>query len=77
MARLPGEYIAAADSFDPARITRYVVEVATLFHKFYNSQRVLDDDPALTAARLDLCRAVSRVIENVLDALKITAPQQM
>lgn len=77
LARLPGEYIAAADSFDPARITRYVVEVATLFHKFYNSQRVLDDDPALTAARLDLCRAVSRVIENVLDALKITAPQQM
>lgn len=77
LARLPGEYIAAADSFDPARITRYVVEVATLFHKFYNSQRVLDDDPALTAARLDLCRAVSQVIENVLDALKITAPQQM
>ena len=77
LARLPGEYIAAADAYDPARITRYVVEVATLFHKFYNAQRVLDDDPALTAARLDLCRAVNRVIENVLAALKITAPQQM
>lgn len=77
LARLPGEYIAAADSYDPARITRYVVELATLFHKFYNAQRVLDDDAALTAARLDLCRAVSRVIENVLEALKITAPQQM
>lgn len=72
-----GEIISAAKDYDPARITRYVVTLATLFHKFYNSCRVKIDDEPLMQARICLCTCVRVVMRNVLDMLKITAPEQM
>ena len=62
----------------PAKITHYVIELATLFHKFYNAQRVmLDDNEGLMQARLFLCKAVKDTIYNILTMLKITAPEVM
>nr|WP_319487429.1 arginine--tRNA ligase [uncultured Caproiciproducens sp.] len=72
-----GEIVAAAQDYDPARITRYVITLATLFHKFYNACRVKGEDESLTAARLYLCSATSTVICNVLSMLKISAPESM
>lgn len=72
-----GEIIAAAQDYDPARITRYVITLATLFHKFYNACRVKGEDESLTAARLFLCQATSTVICNVLSMFKISAPETM
>lgn len=72
-----GEIIAAAQDYDPARITRYVITLATLFHKFYNACRVKGDNISLTQARLTLCSATASVIRNVLSLLKITAPESM
>jgi arginyl-tRNA synthetase len=72
-----GEIIAAAQDYDPARITRYVITLATLFHKFYNACRVKGEDESLTAARLYLCDAVSTVICNVLSMFNISAPESM
>ncbi len=71
------EIIEAAKDYDPARITRYVIALATLFHKFYDACRVKGDDPHLTNARLTLCMAVSTVICNVLHMFKISAPESM
>ena len=68
---------AAARDYDPSRITRYVTEVATLFHKFYNACRVKSEDTQLMQARIALCLAARTVIKNVLDMFKITAPEQM
>lgn len=72
-----GEIVTAAQDYDPARITRYVITCATLFHKFYNACRVMGENEGLTAARLYLCTAVSTVICNVLSMFKITAPESM
>ena len=77
VAQLPNEIIEAAKAYDPARITRYSINLATLFHKFYNACRVHVEDEALLAARLGLCKAVQIVLENVLALLKITAPESM
>jgi arginyl-tRNA synthetase len=74
---LPNEIVEAAKAYDPARITRYVIDLATLFHKFYNACRVKCDDEALMYARLALCMAVKTVIKNVLTLLKIDAPTSM
>lgn len=74
---LTDEMIAAAKSYDSARITRYVYHLATLFHKFYNACRVRCADEDLMQARLDLCKATALVIRNVLCMLKITAPESM
>ena len=72
-----GEIVAAAQDYDPARITRYVITLANLFHKFYNACRVKGEEEPLTAARLTLCTAASTVICNVLTMFKITAPESM
>lgn len=78
LSLLTDEIVAAAKSYDPAKITHYVIELATLFHKFYNAQRVmLDDNEGLMQARLFLCKAVKDTIYNILTMLKITAPKVM
>ena len=71
------EVQGAARAMDPARITRYVVALSTLFHRFYNACRVKGDDPALTAARLYLCTAFRQVLENALGLFNVTAPESM
>lgn len=77
LASYSGEIISAAKDYDPSQITRYVYDVAALFHKFYNSCHVKNDDESLTQARLALCMATRTVIANVLTMFKITAPDSM
>ena len=72
-----GEVAAAAKLKDPAKITRYVMNLSTLFHKFYNTCRVKGSDEVLQAARLYLCTATRTVLENGLALFKVTAPESM
>ncbi|MEG0614855.1 MAG: arginine--tRNA ligase, partial [Oscillospiraceae bacterium] len=77
LAAFPNEIDAAAENYDPARITRYSVELATLFHKFYNAQHVKGVEDGLQQARLSLCTAVKVAIENCSEILKISCPDTM
>ena len=77
LSSLTDEIVAAAKAYDPAKITHFVIELATLFHKFYNAHRVIADDEGLMQARLYLCLAVKETIRNVLEMLKISAPETM
>ena len=77
VAAYPGEIVEAAKDYDPARITRYATELATLFHKFYNSCRVKGEEEGVLQARLSLCRAVRITLRNALELLKIEAPESM
>ncbi len=77
LASFTDEIIQSAKAYDPARITHYVAELATKFHKFYAVCRVKDSDQSLMYARLTLCRDTATVIKNVLDMLKIDAPEKM
>lgn len=77
IAGFTDEIIASAKAYDPAKMTHYVIELATKFHKFYNACRVKGEEESLLQARLSLCRATRTVIKNVLDMLKITAPESM
>lgn len=77
LSSLPNEIIAAAKEYEPARMTRYVMELASKYHKFYHDCRVLSDDEELTGARLVLCDCVRQVIANILNMLKVTAPDHM
>lgn len=77
LSSLTDEIVAAAKAYDPAKITHFVIELATLFHKFYNAHRVIADDEGLMQARLSLCLAVKETIRNVLEMLKISAPETM
>lgn len=78
IASLPKEIDLAAKSSDPAKITKYAVELATLFHRFYDSCSVKNaETPELRDARLVLCEAVRQTLRNVLTILTIDCPEKM
>ncbi|NLN81950.1 MAG: arginine--tRNA ligase [Clostridiales bacterium] len=77
LAGYTGELVEAAKTSDPARITRYCLDLAALFHKFYNSCRVKGEDEPLMQARLALCAATRHTLHNALTLLKIDTPESM
>ena len=77
LAALPQEIDNAARDYEPFRLTRYAMDLANLFHRFYTACRVKGEEEALLYARLALCMAARTALENVLSLLKITAPESM
>ncbi|MBQ4248137.1 MAG: arginine--tRNA ligase, partial [Ruminococcus sp.] len=77
LANLPNVINDSARNYDPAKVTKYAIDLATLFHKFYNSCRIKGEQEELMQARLSLSLAVKQVIANILDMLKITCPESM
>jgi arginyl-tRNA synthetase len=73
-----GEVVrGSAENLAPHRVTYYLMNLASLFHTYYNKHRVLSDDVELTRARLCLVRAVQTVIRNGLTLLGVSAPDVM
>ncbi len=78
LAALPKEINLAARSYDPAKITKYAIDLATLFHRFYDGCSVKNaETPELKNARILLCVAVRQTIRNVLTLLNIEQPEKM
>ncbi|NLB87804.1 MAG: arginine--tRNA ligase, partial [Syntrophomonadaceae bacterium] len=66
IADFPEEIMVAARTMAPHRIARYVMDLAGLFHSFYNSHRVLNDNEELQDARLLLMDITRITIKNSL-----------
>jgi len=77
LSEYPDEIRISAETLEPSRLTRYVLEVAALFHSFYNACRVRGEEEQLMKARLLLADCTRIVIRNVLDLLSISAPERM
>ncbi len=81
LAEFPRVVASAAELRQPHRIARYIEELATLYHGFYNDCRVLplgDEAPALIhSSRASLCDATRQVISNALNLLGVSAPEKM
>lgn len=77
LAEYPDEIRISAQTLEPSRLTRYVTDVASLFHSFYNACRVKGEEESIMKARLVLVAATRTVIRNVLDILSINAPERM
>ncbi len=77
MSRYPEVIEGAAKSLEPHRITFYLNELASVFHSFYNKNKVISDNRELTVARLFLIKAISIVLGNALKILGVNAPDKM
>ena len=68
---------------EPHRIPYYVQDLATAVHRFYHAgnerseHRVVVEDPNLTRARLELCRAARHTLKTALDLMGVSAPDRM
>lgn len=77
MAEWSEEVEIAAQQLAPHRAIRYVFELASQFHSYYNTERVIIEDENLMHARLLLLQALRIVIRNVLRMIGVSAPEKM
>ncbi|MDI6735057.1 MAG: arginine--tRNA ligase [bacterium] len=77
LASLPQEIINCARFYEPHGLTAYLIELAGIFHNYYQHHRVISANKELSQARLVLVNAVRIVIRNTLTLLGLTAPQRM
>jgi len=81
LAQFPEVISSAAELRQPHRVARYIEELATLYHGFYNDCRVLpmgEEKPsAIHATRATLCEATRQTIFNGLTLLGVSAPERM
>ncbi len=76
LSYMPSEIIAAGKSYDPSKMPKYAISLATQFHRFYSACRVKGEDEALSKARLALCVATKYAIANCLKIMNITVPEK-
>ena len=77
LKEFPQEITDAAQSYEPSKITRYAVDLASVFHTFYNADRVKVDDENLMKARLLLVNSTRLALKSALCVLGVSAPEKM
>lgn len=77
LRRYPEAVAAAGDALEPAMIANYLKNLAALFHRYYNSNKMLVAEPDIRNARLVLSKAVAQVLANGLALLGVSAPKSM
>ena len=74
----PQEISQASRELAPQVLTGYVLNLAGIFHSFYNTNRILDEpDEKISAGRVNLIRAAKLVIASCLNLLGVNAPERM
>ncbi len=77
LAQYPQMLSAAAQDFAPHDVTFYLRELASLYHSYYDAERILVEDQAVRTARLALVAATAQVLHNGLKVLGVSAPTKM
>jgi len=81
LGELPRIVATAAELREPHRVARYLEELATTYHRFYDACRVLprgdEDTSAEHVARLWLCAATRQTLANGLTLLGVSTPERM
>ena len=77
IAALPNCINEAAKDYNPSKITKYLCDLAQLFHKFYDNCKIKGEEENTLQSRLSLCVATKTVFKNLLDLLKVDAPEKM
>ncbi|TDM13476.1 arginine--tRNA ligase [Macrococcus bovicus] len=68
---------SAAEHRAPHRITNYIQDLASHFHKFYNAEKVLTEDAAKSSAHVAMIEAVRITLKNALTLIGVSAPEKM
>ncbi len=77
LAQYPAMLSAAAQDFAPHDVTFYLRELASLYHSYYDAERILVDEEKTRLARLALVAATAQVLHNGLKVLGVSAPTKM
>ena len=65
LSRFPEKVENAIADYEPSVITRYILDVAAAFNRFYHNCKILSaEDAAVRATRVEIVRAVNQVLAN-------------
>jgi len=68
---------SAVNRSEPSMVTRFAVDLAQAFNKFYYENKVMVDEPGTRAARLLLTDATRQVLKQALYLIGVEAPERM
>jgi len=77
LGQFPQELEACVKMLDPYNLVSYLQQLAGLFHKFYDTHKVISENEKLMLARLDLVEATRIVLANGLKLLNVSIPEKM
>ena len=77
LSNFPDTVKGAVEKLEPFYITRYAIDLASTFNKFYFDCKIIGEDENVSNFRLDLCRATLTVLTNALTLLGIEVPERM
>jgi arginyl-tRNA synthetase len=78
LGEFPLAVAEAAQKRMPHRISNYIFELASVFHSFYNAEKVLDlENKERTVARLSLIKTAQITLKNALELIGVSAPEKM
>lgn len=77
VSEFPNIIQGAANKRAPQRLTNYIQELASAFHKFYNAEKIMTAEPDVMVAYLQLASAVRITLENALNLVGVNAPERM
>jgi len=77
LSHYPEVIRGACESLEPHRLTTYLEDLASTFHHWYETRRVVGEDRQVTFARLYLCHAVRVILRSTLKILGVAIPDSM
>ena len=77
LAQFPSVVADCATFLEPHRLPYYLNDLVSVFHSYYNKNRVISDNEPLMRARFYLVRSIQIVLKNALDILGVDAPEKM
>ena len=77
LTEFPDLVMEVSKTFAVNNLCTYAVDLASIFHKFYEKEQVISKDKDLTQARLALLKATQITLKNTLDLLGVSAPEKM
>ena len=67
-----------SEELEPHHITKYTLDLASEFHSYYQSEKIIDEDNlSSTISKLILCKAIQETLKKSLEIMMISAPEKM
>ena len=78
LLEFPDVITQISKELEPHHITKYTLDLASEFHSFYQSEKIIDqDNPDNTISKLILCKAIQKTLKKSLEIMMISAPENM
>ena len=67
-----------SEELEPHHITKYTLDLASEFHSYYQSEKIIDEDNlSSTISKLILCKAIQETLKKSLEIMMISAPEKL